>query len=63
MMLDFKKGNKPFGDWCIQLGLGLVSGAVVAVAANILIAAYALVVGIVLFSVGVSYRYTKSKKR
>ena len=51
--------TRAFGDWCIQLGLSLISGAIVAVAASIWIGVYALLAGSAVFLVGVYYKYPK----
>ena len=62
-LFDFGKGNKPFGDWCIQFGIALVAGGIVGVAANVWVGGYALIAGFVAFYLGVCYKYPKKKKR
>lgn len=61
-MFDFKEGNKPFGDWLTQLGLGIIAGAVVGIAANLWVGAYALVAGGLIFVLGTRYQRPKRKR-
>lgn len=60
-MFDFKDGNKPFGDWLIQLGIALIAGAIVGIAANIWVGIYALIAGSGIFIIGTRYKYSKKK--
>ena len=54
-----KRSHKAFGDWCIQLSIGLISGGgVVGVAANVWMGIYALAAGSILFLIGVRYKYS-----
>jgi len=45
----------------IQLGIALIAGGVVGVAANLWIGLYALIAGSTVFCIGVRYAYPKKK--
>jgi uncharacterized membrane protein YoaK (UPF0700 family) len=49
------------GDWLIQFGIALIAGAVVGIAANLWVGAYALVIGCLTFFAGT--RYNSAKRR
>ena len=61
-------GNMPIltrrmGDWLIQLGIGLIAGAIVGISADLWIGTYAFITGGLIFLIGVKTKYPKQGRR